>query len=880
MIFSWNIRCFLLHFIIIQIHIEYIKTSWPTINSSRIQLLGLFPDINQLSIHSRAMFKSAILLSHKYNITINGQFLGWKTIETGENIINTLSDTCQAISSLNITGIIGPGLSREAMLLANYGNTIGIPIISYSVTTSDLSDRNIYSTFYRTIPSDKLFSLSLVKLFLRFNWTSCIIIYQNDDYGLDGIKIINQIFINYGLIIKQFLIFNIKTFEIEGDFKNSLIKSTTRIIFVWAKSNYTNLILQKALDIDVIGSQFIWLLTSNISLTLFHQKLIGLLITQPITSSFVNLPINRTLLIEAYDIWKTYEPETLPQLIEINSYGLYSFDATWSLIQSLKQFSSNSSCLLSFTQSSSSCFHRQLIQSNSLLNILNSLEFLGISGPIQFNINVTDRINGSYFYLQNIQSSLNNLNFIPVLKYSDSNDWNIYSESTMIIWPGNSLIQPNDQSVLKGLTLRIGVIESPPFTIVTNNIDESGQNLTKLTGYMIDLIKLLENKIGFIANIQLVSLNQSYSQFIQGVIDDYYDIAVGDITVTASRKELFDFSNSIFDNSLTLIIRKNTEENIDLLAFLKPFSRNLWLLVLAAFLYSTLLFCLIERFDNEILQNRSLFSQITMSMWYSFGNIVGFGVDYQVRTAAGRILTVALYILSLVLIASYTANLASDLTLSKSQDIISNIDDLKSGKIPFNKIGIITSSASEQFYLNQISNGNRNYYLLKSRQELYDNLLSGIIDVSFMNIGPGQYITNNIYCNLTLIGDEFYKSIYGIVTPKEWIYLQELDKNILSLRESGELDNLKVKWFQSKLCPNEIQTTTAMKIQSMTGLFLIFAILTGLAFLVFIWKKRRILKHYLFILICRKNFFFKNNNSTMNRSNQIPNVSISSPTRV
>ncbi|UJR19208.1 hypothetical protein I4U23_022338 [Adineta vaga] len=109
---------------------------------------------------------------------------------------------------------------------------------------------------------------------------------------------------------------------------------------------------------------------------------------------------------------------------------------------------------------------------------------------------------------------------------------------------------------------------------------------------------------------------------------------------------------------------------------------------------------------------------------------------------------------------------------------------------------------------------------------------------------------------------------------------QDLDITILSLRESGEFDNLKVKWFQVKLCRDDIQTTTAKEIQSMSGLFLIFAILTGLALVVFMCKKRRLFKRYLFTLGRRKNFFFKTKNYAMNGSNQTPNVSISSPARV
>ncbi|CAF4254221.1 unnamed protein product, partial [Rotaria sordida] len=172
------------------------------------------------------------------------------------------------------------------------------------------------------------------------------------------------------------------------------------------------------------------------------------------------------------------------------------------------------------------------------------------------------------------------------------------------------------------------------------------------------------------------------------------------------------------------------------------------------------------RKDNEIFQKRSILSQLTMSIWYSFCNIFGYGVNFHVNTAAECLLTFGLYMLSLILVATYTANLASYLTISKSKHIISEI------------------------------NSYRNYYPLKSQQNLYDSLLAGIIDASFMDNGVSEYITNNIYCNLTLVEDDFEKGVFGIVTPKEWLYTKDLDVNILLLSESGQLDYLRQKWFQ------------------------------------------------------------------------------------
>ncbi|CAF3849608.1 unnamed protein product, partial [Rotaria sp. Silwood1] len=708
--------------------------------------------------------------------------------------------------------------------------------------------RNFIAKWF-PIPSDNSTALAIVKLFVRFNWTSCIVIYQNDAFGNGGAKIINEAFINNNLFIEQLIIFDIMTVRIRGDLKSYLINSPTRIIILWVQSNYIKSILENAIQYDLLAPQFTWILSSSFSLKNFnetvYEKLIGLFSIEPVTANIVNAPINLTLLNAAYQIWQQYEPETFPGSINVNSYALFAFDATWTLIKSLEKICStmknNSYSCLSFI-GSSFCFHRRFVHSDLLLNELCLTNFLGVSGYIKFNFNVTDRIIGSYYYLQNVQPSVNGLNFIPVLEYSDSTNWKTSKQTNVIIWPGNSLVPPTGRAILKGISLRIGVIESMPFTIVTNVIDESGQNTTKFTGYVPDLIEMLADKIGFIPNIQLAPSNQTYSGLIQAVVNGQYDIVIGDVTVTATRRELVGFSNAIFDNSLRIIMRKTPYVNIELLSFFKPFSRNLWLLVLGACIYAALLICLVEKNDNEIFQNRSILSQITMSIWYSFGNIVGYGVDFQVNTAAGRLLTAGLYMLSLILVATYTANLASDLTISKSKDIISGINDIKNGKIPHNRIGIRIGTVSEDYYLREISSGSRSYYPLKSGQDLFDSLLAGIIDASFMDIGTGEYITNNIYCNLTLIEDDFDKGVFGIVTPKEWLYTKDLDVNILLLRESGQLDDLKQKWFQKRNCPNLDETSISMEIDSMSGLFLIFALITFLSLLLSIWSKRLIIK--------------------------------------
>ncbi|CAF1267249.1 unnamed protein product [Rotaria sordida] len=850
----WCFRWWILPIVFEQFNIYYARAAWPLSNMSSIQLLGLFADAantsepTEFSVHACAMFKAALVLSQQYNIKIDGEFIGWQAAQTGGNTIGALRSTCQAVITANVIGIVGPAYYREASIIAAFAHSDNIPAISYAATEPDLSDRNAYPNFYRTVTSDAAVTLPIVKLFTRYNWTSCIVIYQNDEFGSGGMEVISNAFSENNLIISKLVVFDIATQHIRGDLKDILSTTSTRIIIVWADDYHTSLILQIALNVDVLGPYFTWILSSRVSFNSFNQtmynKLIGMLILEPIIGSVVNAPFNTTLLNAAYQIWEQYEPETFPGSTKVNYYALFAFDATWTLIQSLQQFCStykNSSSPCISIVNNSFCFDRHLLNATSFLNTISTTEFLGVSGPVKFSANVTDRIDGIYYIIRNVQPSTNNLELVPVLQWSHSDNWKTYTQSDVIIWPGNTLVPPTGFARLEGINLRICIIESMPFTIRTNIIE---QNQTKLSGYVPDLIDLLQTRMRFIPYIIYPSANQTYDGLIKAVATSVCDVAIGDITVTAKRREIVDFSTSIFDNSVRIIVRQTKTIDVDLLSYLKPFSLKLWSILLICVVYAAVLLCVLEGQNNEALQNRSIISSGAMSMWYSIGTIMGYGADFHVRTAPGRLLTIGLYLLSLVFVATYTANLASDLTISKSKDTISGIDDIKNGKIPFSRIGILVESAEEDYYLREISGGVRNYYPLKTQNELFSSLLNNIIDASILDISAIEYYTNNIYCNLTLAGKDFAPSSYGIVYPKQWLYGKDLDVTILSLRESGVLDDLKRKWFDKNVCQDSSSSyvSTSINMEQMSGLFVTFGLISILSIVLFIWKKRFVIK--------------------------------------
>ncbi|CAF1344135.1 unnamed protein product [Adineta ricciae] len=836
---------------------QNVRGLWPSSNSSAVQLLGIAErelNIENSSSSSfyqtRALFYSAMLLAQQYNITVGGEYLGWNLIETTGDPIIALRATCETISTSNTVGIVGPAVSREAHVIAPFGASINIPTISYSATNPELSDRIANPTFYRTVPSDNDAAVTIANLFLEFNWTMCLIIYQNDEFGTGGAKAISDAFVDSNVTVTETMIFDLNTLSIRGDLKSTLTGSLARIVIVWADTSYATLILQSALKADVVGPLFTWILGSDVPLTAFdeiwYDRLIGVLTIGPVVGNLANAPVNQTLLNDALGIWQKYEPESFPGTANVDYYALFAFDATWTLIQSFAQLCPNStvSSCITFTNTSF-CFDRRVLNIHSIFDIINTNTFLGVTGPVQFSTNKTDRVNGTYYIVKNVQRVSSTLKYVPVLISTNSAAWTPQAQANVIIWPGHSLAVPTGYASLQGVTLHIAIILTAPFTMMKEYVDQNGIIQRRLTGYIPDLIDHLQQKMGFVPNITVLPENITYNSLPDLVASNVYDLVVGDVTIMASRRTKAAFSDSIFDNSLRIMTRQKTEEEVHRFGFLRTFELRLWMVILGCLAGSACLFFLYEGRVHTDLRNRSILSRIGMSIWLAFGTLIGYGADFHTSSAPGRVLTIGIYITSLVLISAYQAYLTASITVSIAQSSFSGIDDIKNGKVAYNRIGIISGSSIEDYFLREISDGSRTYYVLRDKQDMLDKLLSGIIDVSIMDTGFAEFVTNSMYCNLTIIGAGFDQSEFGIIYPTKWLYEQALDVTILSLRESGVFDDLKSKWFQTNNCTSS-STDTPMKLTlgALAGLFIVFAVVSALSMLMFLWVKRRALLRY------------------------------------
>uniref|UniRef100_A0A8C5W8U9 G-protein coupled receptors family 3 profile domain-containing protein n=1 Tax=Leptobrachium leishanense TaxID=445787 RepID=A0A8C5W8U9_9ANUR len=91
-----------------------------------------------------------------------------------------------------LAAIIGHSMSTYSMLLAHILGLYRYPQVSYYSTSSLLSDRMQFRSFFRTVPSDAFQSRGLAQLVLHFGWTWVGLVALDNDYGQQGIKVIQK----------------------------------------------------------------------------------------------------------------------------------------------------------------------------------------------------------------------------------------------------------------------------------------------------------------------------------------------------------------------------------------------------------------------------------------------------------------------------------------------------------------------------------------------------------------------------------------------------------------------------------------------------------------------------------------------------------------
>ena len=111
-----------------------------------------------------------------------------------------------------VIAVVGGASSRISTTVSTLLSTDNIPQISYSSTSPTLSNKDIYRTFFRTIPSDVYQAKAIADILEHFNWTYISIVASDDEYGRNGLHALGKI-----LKLRRFCIAEQAVFSMNSD---------------------------------------------------------------------------------------------------------------------------------------------------------------------------------------------------------------------------------------------------------------------------------------------------------------------------------------------------------------------------------------------------------------------------------------------------------------------------------------------------------------------------------------------------------------------------------------------------------------------------------------------------------------------------------------
>uniref|UniRef100_A0A8C2PQR4 Glutamate receptor n=1 Tax=Cyprinus carpio TaxID=7962 RepID=A0A8C2PQR4_CYPCA len=435
---------------------------------------------------------------------------------------------------------------------------------------------------------------------------------------------------------------------------------------------------------------------------------------------------------------------------------------------------------------------------------------------------------------------------------------------------------PNDTMGLENKTVIVTTILEAPYVMLKKNADLFVDN-ERYEGYCVDLAAEIAKHCGFKYQLKIVGdgkygARDAETKIWNGMVGELVygkaDIAVAPLTITLVREEVIDFSKPFMSLGISIMIKKPQKSKPGVFSFLDPLAYEIWMCIVFAYIGVSVVLFLVSRFspyewhteeyeDGQIQTNESTNEfGIFNSLWFSLGAFMRQGCDISPRSLSGRIVGGVWWFFTLIIISSYTANLAAFLTVERMVSPIESAEDLaKQSEIAY---GTLDSGSTKEFFRrSKIALFDKMWTYMKSAEPsvFVKTTAEGVMRVRkskgkyayLLESTMNEYIEQRKPCDTMKVGGNLDSKGYGIATPKGSSLRNAVNLAVLKLNEQGLLDKLKNKWWYDKgECGSgggdSKEKTSALSLSNVAGVFYILVGGLGLAMLValveFCYKSR------------------------------------------
>ncbi|KAK0060626.1 glutamate receptor subunit protein GluR5 precursor [Biomphalaria pfeifferi] len=484
------------------------------------------------------------------------------------------------------------------------------------------------------------------------------------------------------------------------------------------------------------------------------------------------------------------------------------------------------------------CNHRPIqpwMHGNSLYDALRQVSFQGYSGHILFDIHgrrqnysidVLSLTSGSSLRKIGQWHSLSGLWLDREEKVKDQVRPDMRDNRTVII----STLQ------VPFLMLRTSpTIDGVP--LVDNN---------RFEGYTKDLADAISQHLDFQYVLKIIENNEqgrdlgnnSWTGIIGILIDKTADMAIGPLSITLEREKVVDFSMSFMKSGISALLQQPAKVRPNMFSFMEPFSLALWLSILLVSIVvslTLLVVCCLVANPNESSSNINPRLTLTDSFWFVVSSILSQGSDIVLRSPASRIVGGIWWFFTLILLLSYTANLAAFLTVERIRRPIKCVEDLlqqnevsfgtRETGFPRDFLESTNIASYQQIWKTMADSYNK--VMVKTDDEGLQRVQSSGGKYAFLlESSLAEYYNNRKPCSTIEIKSSFSHKGFGIATQLRSVLTKEINFAIMHLKEDGTLQRLKQVWWDEKNeCFKKISSkdsnTHSLELTSVLGIFLI-----------------------------------------------------------
>lgn len=262
-------------------------------------------------------------------------------------------------------------------------------------------------------------------------------------------------------------------------------------------------------------------------------------------------------------------------------------------------------------------------------------------------------------------------------------------------------VSTTDSDILKNKTLLVLTVINPPYGYLKETLVPLKGN-DRFEGFGIELIERLASRLGFNFIFKLQEDGAygaphketgEWNGMIRELMDDRADLAITDLTITAERENAVDFTMPFMNLGISILFEKPKKLDPELFSFMQPFSGGVWACLFACFFLVAFSLFTMGRlspaeWDNpfpcieepEVLINQFSFKN---AMWFSIGALLQQGSEIAPKAPSTRIVASLWWFFTLIMVSSYTANLAAFLTIENPSPLIESVADLVAGKVAY-----------------------------------------------------------------------------------------------------------------------------------------------------------------------------------------------------